>query len=117
MGKAIRHSDIALFWPLNAVIVGLFIRHKTLRHIKYAAVVVVAMLLTSLTTGDRGVYSIVLDFSNVLFMLIMYWLIIREEKSDEDNLKITIFQFTATVYHRAILFSHGELCVCRRYSR
>ncbi|EPF1256738.1 TPA: diguanylate cyclase [Klebsiella aerogenes] len=105
VGKAIRHSDIALFWPLNAVIVGLFIRHKTLRHIKYAAVVVVAMLLTSLTTGDRGVYSIVLDFSNVLFMLIMYWLIIREEKSDEDNLKITIFRIYSYCFITALFCS------------
>ncbi|EPT4464391.1 diguanylate cyclase [Klebsiella aerogenes] len=105
VGKAIRHSDIALFWPLNAVIVGLFIRHKALRYKKYAAVVLAAMLLSSFATGERGVYSILVDFSDVLFMLIMYWLIIREEKVDEDNLKITIFRIYSYCFIPALLCS------------
>ncbi|EIW9476399.1 MULTISPECIES: GGDEF domain-containing protein [Klebsiella] len=105
VGKAIRHSDIALFWPLNAVIVGLFIRHKALRYKKYAAVVLAAMLLSSFATGERGVYSILVDFSDVLFMLIMYWLIIREEKADEDNLKITIFRIYSYCFISALLCS------------
>ncbi|KLF67990.1 hypothetical protein YA38_17605 [Klebsiella aerogenes] len=105
VGKAIRHSDIALFWPLNAVIVGLFIRHKALRYKKYAAVVLAAMLLSSFATGERGVYSILVDFSDVLFMLIMYWLIIREEKADEYNLKITIFRIYSYCFISALICS------------
>lgn len=91
-GKAIRHGEIALFWPLNAVMAGVFIRHKVLRHIKYAAMVLAAMLISGTAMGNSTIFDILVDLSDALFILMMYWLIIREETPEQDNLKITIFR-------------------------
>lgn len=91
-GRLIRHNDIALFWPMNAVLAGLFIRHRVLRQFHYFTIFILATLFCSLAVGSRSVSELLTDFSDIAFVAMLSWMIISEKKRCESFIKITIFR-------------------------
>ncbi|VFS70945.1 Uncharacterised protein [Raoultella terrigena] len=78
-GRLIRHNDIALFWPMNAVLAGLFIRHRVLRQFHYFTIFILATLFCSLAVGSRSVSELLTDFSDIAFVAMLSWMIISEK--------------------------------------
>lgn len=91
-GRLIGHHDVALFWPMNAVLTGLFIRHRTLRQPCYYGIFIFATLMTGVMLGHRHLAGILIDVSDIVFVGILSWLLLREKSPAEACLKITIFR-------------------------
>ncbi len=86
------HHDVALFWPMNAVLTGLFIRHQTLQRPGDYGVFIFATLIVAVIMGHRHLTGILIDISDIAFVTILCGLLRREKKTAEAYLKITIFR-------------------------
>lgn len=74
-------EELSLFWPLNAVMAGVFARYAFLNHWRYYMVSYVAMILYDGVTTSWGVASLVINFSNMVFIVTLAWLVQREQRA------------------------------------
>lgn len=86
------YHDVALFWPMNAVLTGLFIRHQTLQQPGYYGIFIFATLIVAMILGHRHLAGILIDISDIAFVTILCGLLRREKPTTEAYLKITIFR-------------------------
>ena len=61
--------ELSLFWPLNGVMAGVFARYVWLNRLHYYAVSYVAMLVYDAMTTQWGWVSIVINLSNMVFII------------------------------------------------
>ena len=71
---------LSLFWPLNGVMAGVFARYVYLNRLHYYAVSYVAMLMYDAVTTNWGIASVVINFSNMVFIVIVAMLVTRDRK-------------------------------------
>jgi hypothetical protein len=66
---------LSLFWPLNAVMAGIFARYAFLQRWPYYLMSFVAMLIYDGVTTSWGWSSVVINFSNMVFIITMAQLV------------------------------------------
>ncbi len=71
---------LSLFWPLNGVMAGIFARYVYLNRLHYYAVCYVAMLLYDAVTTNWGMASMVINLSNMIFIVVVAVLIQRDKR-------------------------------------
>ncbi|MGY5957162.1 diguanylate cyclase [Kosakonia sp. BK9b] len=71
-------EELSLFWPLNAVMAGVFARHAFLHRWHYYLISYAAMLLYDAITTHWGMASLIINFSNMVFIVTMVHLITWE---------------------------------------
>ncbi|MGR5945483.1 GGDEF domain-containing protein [Enterobacter sp. C4G1] len=71
---------LSLFWPLNGVMAGVFARYAYLNRLHYYAVSYVAMLMYDAVTTSWGVASVVINLSNMVFIVIVALLVMRDKR-------------------------------------
>lgn len=73
-------TELSLFWPLNGVMAGVFARYAFLNRLHYYAVSYVAMLLYDAVTTNWGTASLVINFSNMVFIVTVALLVVRDRR-------------------------------------
>jgi diguanylate cyclase (GGDEF) domain len=71
---------LSLFWPLNGVMAGIFARYAYLNRLRYYAVSYVAMLLYDAFTTSWGMASLVINLSNMVFIVTVALLVLRDKR-------------------------------------
>ncbi|WP_368543238.1 GGDEF domain-containing protein [Enterobacter soli] len=71
---------LSLFWPLNGVMAGVFARYAYLNRLHYYAVSYVAMLVYDAVTTSWGVASLIINLSNMVFIVTVALLVIRDKQ-------------------------------------
>lgn len=71
---------LSLFWPLNGVMAGIFARYAYLNRLHYYAVCYVAMLVYDALTTRWGAASLVINLSNMVFIVVVALLVIRDKR-------------------------------------
>lgn len=72
---------LSLFWPLNGVMAGLFARYAWLNRLRYYAVCYVAMLLYDAVTTNWGLASVLINLSNMVFIVTVGLLVARDRRT------------------------------------
>jgi Gpi18-like mannosyltransferase len=70
---------LSLFWPLNGVMAGIFARY-VLNRLHYYAVSYVAMLMYDAVTTNWGIASVVINLSNMVFIVVVAVLVQRDRR-------------------------------------
>lgn len=77
--------ELSLFWPLNGVLAGIFARFVRLNRLHYYAVSYVAMLGYDALTTQWGWVSLVINLSNMVFIVIVAQLVIRDKRLGKNK--------------------------------
>ena len=78
-------EELSLFWPLNAVMAGVFARYSWLNRLHNYAICYVAMLVYDALTTTWGATSLVINLSNMVFILTVALLIVRDKRRPEKR--------------------------------
>lgn len=73
-------EELSLFWPLNGVMAGVFARYAFLHRWHYYLISYVAMLAYDAVTTSWGTASLIINFSNMMFIVTLAVLIARERR-------------------------------------
>lgn len=87
MGAKLRLvQELSLFWPLNAVMAGVFARYVWLNRIHYYTICYLAMVVyDSLTTHWDGFDTLVINGSNMVFIIAVAQLVIRDRLLQDSD--------------------------------
>lgn len=77
--------ELSLFWPLNGVMAGVFARYIWLNKLRYYAVCYVTMLGYDAFTTEWGWVSLVINLSNMVFIVIAAQLVIRDKRLGKNK--------------------------------
>ncbi|WP_312073904.1 GGDEF domain-containing protein [Atlantibacter sp.] len=81
-------NALSVFWPLNAVMAGVFARYAFLNRAHYYLLCYATMLVYDAMTTSWGMASLAINFSNMLFILIFATLMQRDRRraaADDDE--------------------------------
>ncbi|MFK3659178.1 GGDEF domain-containing protein [Scandinavium sp. NPDC088450] len=73
-------QELSLFWPLNAVMAAIFARYIWLNRIHYYVICYGAMLLYDVMTTQWGLASLVINASNMVFIIMVAQLVMRDKR-------------------------------------
>ncbi|ELY3983217.1 diguanylate cyclase [Cronobacter muytjensii] len=73
-------EPLSLFWPLNAVMAAVFARYPWLNRPGYYAICYVAMLAYDAMTTSWGSASLLINFSNMVFIVTVAQLLVRDKR-------------------------------------
>ncbi|HEX4502607.1 MAG TPA: diguanylate cyclase [Scandinavium sp.] len=73
-------QELSLFWPLNAVMAAIFARYIWLNRLHYYGICYGAMLLYDVMTTQWGLASLVINASNMVFIVIVAQLVMRDKR-------------------------------------
>lgn len=97
-------DELSVFWPLNAVMAGVFARYAFLNRPHYYLLSYVAMLVYDAITTNWGVASLAINLSNMVFIVTFAMLMrrdARQVKGDErpplNVLKLFLYCLIASV--------------------
>ncbi len=77
--------ELSLFWPLNGVMAGVFARYVWLNRLHYYAISYVAMLVYDAITTEWGLVSLVINFSNMMFIVTVALLVVRDKRLGKNK--------------------------------
>lgn len=85
-GASLRLVDeLSLFWPLNAVLAAVFVRNPFLNQPLYYFLCYSAMILYDAFTTQWGWQSVIINFSNMVFIITVARLLLRYSRSNNEN--------------------------------
>lgn len=97
-------DELSLFWPLNAVMAGVFARYAFLNRLHYYLLSYVVMLVYDAITTSWGMVSLAINFSNMVFIITFAQLIQRDvrrkaadEKPQLNVLRLFLYCLIASV--------------------
>lgn len=97
-------QELSLFWPLNAVMAGVFARYVWLNRIHYYTICYLAMVVyDSLTTRWGGFDTLVINGSNMVFIIAVAQLVIRDKQLQDSDpvpinaLRLFLYCFVASL--------------------
>ncbi|PWU62944.1 GGDEF domain-containing protein [Shigella sonnei] len=77
--------ELSLFWPLNGVMAGGFARYVWLNRLHYYAISYVAMLVYDAIITEWGLVSLVINFSNMMFIVTVALLVVRDKRLGKNK--------------------------------
>lgn len=98
-------GHLALFWPLNAVLVGLFLRFPFLNRPHNYLICTLVVLLGNAATGNNDAGSVLITISNMSFVVILTKAILYEKKAPEEQLKINVLRLYSYCLLTALISS------------
>jgi diguanylate cyclase (GGDEF)-like protein len=100
-GASLRLVDeLSLFWPLNAVLAAVFVRNPYLNQPLYYFLCYSAMIVYDALTTQWGWQSIIINFSNMVFIITVARLLLRySHRSNENNWAINAFN----IFHFSLI--------------
>ena len=79
-------QELSLFWPLNAVMAGVFALYVWLNRIHYYIICYVAMLAyDGITTQWGSLDSLVINASNMVFIVMVAQLVMRDKRLQDTD--------------------------------
>lgn len=78
-------DELSIFWPLNAVMAGVFARYRFLNRPHYYLLSYVTMLVYDALTTSWGMVSLAINFSNMVFIVTVAGLIQRDARRNEGQ--------------------------------
>jgi len=85
-------GHMALFWPLNALLVGVFLRFPFFNRPHNYFICLFVVLVGNVASGNNDPGSILITLSNILFVIILTKAILYEKKSPDEQLKINVLR-------------------------
>jgi hypothetical protein len=76
---------LSLFWPLNGVMAGIFARYAYLNRLHYYAISWAAMLVYDAITTNWGIASLVINLSNMAFIVTLALLMLRGNRLNKGT--------------------------------
>jgi diguanylate cyclase (GGDEF) domain len=73
-------QELSLFWPLNAVMAAIFARYVWLNRSYYYGICYGAMLIYDVLTTQWGLASLVINASNMVFIIMVAQLVMRDKR-------------------------------------
>jgi len=105
-GSALQQQGhLALFWPMNAVLVGIFIRNPFLNRTCNYLICLLALLLWSVCFATLTTGTVLSLFSNFGFVALLTHLILREKRNGAEYLKINVLRLFVYCLLCAAIFS------------
>ncbi|MFH8135342.1 diguanylate cyclase [Pantoea osteomyelitidis] len=78
MGSHLRvPQDLSLFWPVNALLAGIIVRHPFLHSIRYYLVCYGAMIFNDTVFSGWALPAVTLNFANILFIVVAVAMLIK----------------------------------------
>ncbi len=77
--------ELSLFWPLNGVMAGVFARYVWLNRLHYYAISYVAMMAYDAMTTEWGLVSLVINLSNMMFIVTVARLVLRDKRLGKNK--------------------------------
>lgn len=107
LGAKLRHYDaLTIFWPAEAVLLGLFIRRPDWAHSPSSWLVVILGYLCAELTGDTPLaIALLLTLANVIGLGLAFWLITRNPRLDLSLRRPQALLSLAACYSLACLLS------------
>ena len=79
-------QELSLFWPLNAVMAGVFARYVWLNRLHYYVICYAAMVIYDVLTTKWGSFdTLVINASNMVFIIIVAQLVMRDKLRKEAD--------------------------------
>ncbi|VDZ73508.1 putative signal transduction protein [Atlantibacter hermannii] len=87
-------DELSVFWPLNAVMAGVFARYAFLNRLHYYLLCYVAMLVYDAITTTWGIASLGINLSNMVFIITFATLMRRDARRAEspDNAPLNVMK-------------------------
>lgn len=87
-------DELSVFWPLNAVMAGVFARYAFLNRLHYYLLCYVAMLVYDAITTTWGMASLGINLSNMVFIITFATLMRRDARRAEspDNAPLNVMK-------------------------
>ncbi|MCS2157283.1 diguanylate cyclase [Scandinavium sp. H11S7] len=98
-------GHLALFWPLNAVLVGLFLRFPFFNRPYNYLICLLVLLLCNAACGNNDAGSVLITLSNMLFVVILAKAILKEKKTPEEPLKLNVLRLYSYCLMSALISS------------
>ena len=78
MGSHLRvPQDLSLFWPVNALLAGIIVRHPFLHSIRYYLVCYGAMIFNDTVFSGWALPAVTLNFANILFIVVAVAMLVK----------------------------------------
>lgn len=98
-------GHLALFWPQNALMVGVILRFPFLNRPRYYFSCVFSVLFCNIAIGYNNIGSLLIILSNVAFIFILTNAILHERKLPTDPLKINVLRLYSYCLITALICS------------
>jgi integral membrane sensor domain MASE1 len=98
-------GHLALFWPQNALMVGVVLRFPFLNRPRYYFSCLFSVLLCNIAIGHNNIGSLLIILSNVAFICILTNAILYERKLPTDPLKINVLRLYSYCLITALISS------------
>ena len=110
--KALQPSNqLALFWPMNAILTGLFCRYSLLNRLYYYLILFLAIFFCDAAQGVTSAGTALINLSNVSSIFLLTNAILYERDAVSQTLKINVLRLYSycmlTAMVSAILGSYG----------
>ena len=85
-------GKVAVFWPMNAILVGLFCRYSFFNRLHYYLICLLVLLSLDIFWGVQGPGTVLINLSNVSFVLFLTNAILHKRDGEEKQLKINVLR-------------------------
>ena len=90
MGSHLRvPQDLSLFWPVNALLAGIIVRHPFLHSIRYYLVCYGAMIFNDTVFSGWALPAVTLNFANILFIVVAVAMLVKHFPLRGSSVSVT----------------------------
>ncbi|WP_313655241.1 diguanylate cyclase [Pantoea sp.] len=82
-------QELSLFWPVNAIITGIIVRHPFLHETRYYLASFAAMVFNDTVFSGWALTAFTLNLANLLFILVAVMLLVKHFQHDSGSERIT----------------------------
>ncbi|MGK3144125.1 diguanylate cyclase [Pantoea sp. C2G6] len=81
-------QELSLFWPVNAIVAGVMVRHPFLHQTRYYLACFAAMVFNDSVFSGWALPAFTLNFANILFILVAVTLLVKHLQHDSSSERI-----------------------------
>ncbi|MEZ3501615.1 diguanylate cyclase [Pantoea sp. KPR_PJ] len=82
-------AELSLFWPVNAIVAAVIVRHPYLHRIRYYLATFAAMVVNDTVFSGWAWMAVTLNIANLLFILISASMLVKHYLRDTDRRQIS----------------------------
>lgn len=82
-------ADLSLFWPVNAIVAAVIVRHPYLHRIRYYLASFAAMVVNDTVFSGWAWLAVTLNIANLLFIIISASVLVKHYQRDSDSRQIS----------------------------
>lgn len=100
-----QEGRMALFWPLNAILVGIFVRYSFLNRLHYYAVSFLTLIVWDSFFAVNNAGTLIEHFSNIAFVALLTNLILKQRCDTSGSVKINVLRLYSYCLISALICS------------